>query len=84
MSSAPSLRQRSSIGPVVRFWAARLYAGRRFWHRPVMSLRACLVLALLTGLAGLALRLAVPVTPVDQDYRDVVAFYRAMPAGSGH
>ncbi|MET7247376.1 hypothetical protein ABZT49_28900 [Methylobacterium sp. EM32] len=51
---------------------------------PSTSLRACLVLALLTGLAGLAVRLAVPVAPVDQDYRDVVAFYRAMPAGSGH
>ncbi|WP_204165382.1 hypothetical protein [Methylobacterium sp. 17Sr1-1] len=51
---------------------------------PSTSLRACLVLALLTGLAGLGLRLAVPVAPVDQDYRDVVAFYRAMPAGSGH
>ena len=49
-----------------------------------MSLRACLVLALLAGLMGLALRLAVPVTPVDQDYRDVIAFYRALPAGSGH
>ncbi|WP_288586914.1 hypothetical protein [uncultured Methylobacterium sp.] len=49
-----------------------------------MSLRACLVLALIAGLAGLSLRVAVPVTPVDQDYRDVVAFYRAMPAGAGH
>ncbi|UHC16943.1 hypothetical protein LRS73_03210 [Methylobacterium currus] len=49
-----------------------------------MSLRACLALALLAGLLGLSLRLAVPVTPVDQDYRDVVAFYRAMPAGSAH
>lgn len=49
-----------------------------------MSPRACLVFALLTGLTGLALRLAVPVTPVDQDYRDVIAFYRALPAGSGH
>ncbi|WP_167858540.1 hypothetical protein [Methylobacterium nonmethylotrophicum] len=49
-----------------------------------MSLRACLVLALVTGLAGLGLRLALPVAPVDQDYRDVIAFYRAMPAGSGH
>ncbi len=49
-----------------------------------MSLRACLVLALLAGLTGLALRLAVPVTPVDQDYRDVIAYYRALPAGSGH
>ncbi len=71
-------------GPAVPVFAARLYARRRFWHRPPMSLRACLVLALLTGLVGLALRLAVPVTPVDQDYRDVVAFYRALPAGSGH
>lgn len=49
-----------------------------------MSLRACLVLALLTVLAGLGLRLIVPVTPVDQDYRDVIAYYRAMPAGAGH
>ncbi|WP_167450820.1 hypothetical protein [Methylobacterium terrae] len=49
-----------------------------------MSLRACLVLALLTGLAGLSLRLAVPVTPVDQDYRDVIAYYRALPVGAGH
>jgi hypothetical protein len=49
-----------------------------------MSLRACLVLALVTGLVGLGMRLAVPVTPVDQDYRDVVEFYRAMPAGGAH
>lgn len=49
-----------------------------------MSLRACLALALLTGLTGLGLRLALPVTPVDQDYRDVIAYYRALPAGAGH
>ncbi len=48
-----------------------------------MSLRACLVLALLTGLVGLGLRLVVPVTPVDQDYRDVIAYYRSLPAGRG-
>ncbi|GJE02936.1 hypothetical protein [Methylobacterium isbiliense] len=43
-----------------------------------MSLRACLFLGLLTGLLGVGLRLALPVTPVDASYRDVLAFYRAL------
>lgn len=44
-----------------------------------MRTRTCLILALVAAALGLALRLAVPVTPVDAAYRDVVRAYD--PAG---
>ncbi|WP_204165254.1 hypothetical protein [Methylobacterium radiodurans] len=40
-------------------------------------MRTCLLLALATGLAGLALRLALPVTPADASFREVVRHYGA-------
>lgn len=50
-----------------------------------MRLHSCLLLALATGLLGAGLRAAVPVTPVDQAFRDVIRFYRSFerprPAG---
>ncbi len=39
--------------------------------RPVI----CLLLALGAGLAGLSLRVLVPVTPVDDGFREVVRLY---------
>ncbi|WP_204262835.1 hypothetical protein [Methylobacterium sp. BTF04] len=40
-----------------------------------MRTSTCLLLALVTALLGLGLRLAVPVAPVDASYRDVVRAY---------
>ncbi len=40
-------------------------------------MRTCLILALATGLAGLALRLALPVIPADVAFREVVRHYGA-------
>lgn len=42
----------------------------------------CLLLAVLAGALGLVLRLAVPVTPVDGPFRDVLRVY-ATRAGDG-
>ncbi len=41
-----------------------------------MRLGTCLLLALLSGGAGLALRWAVPVTPVDASFREVIRLYQ--------
>ena len=43
-----------------------------------MSTRRALALALAFGAIGLGLRLAVPVAPVDESYRDVVRYDRAL------
>lgn len=40
-----------------------------------MRLVTCLLLALGSGLAGLSLRAAVPVTPVDASFREVIRLY---------
>ena len=42
-----------------------------------MSSRSCLLLAGLIALAGAGLRFAVPVTPADDAFRDVLRIYRA-------
>ncbi|WP_232628257.1 hypothetical protein [Methylobacterium sp. Leaf118] len=42
-----------------------------------MRLITCLLLALGTGIAGFLLRAAVPVTPVDQGFRDLLPWYQA-------
>ncbi|WP_128565066.1 hypothetical protein [Methylobacterium crusticola] len=80
MSSAPSLR--------TGLPSARPYCMERgdppTQRSARMSPRSCLVLGLLAGLAGLSLRLALPVTPVDQDFRDVIAFYRSLGPGQAH
>lgn len=43
-----------------------------------MRTGGCLLIALGIGLLGVALRLAVPVVPVDESFRDVIAFYRSL------
>ena len=43
-----------------------------------MRVRTLLVLAVGTGLLGLALRTAVPVAPVDEPFRDVIRHYQSM------
>ncbi|SFL68667.1 hypothetical protein [Methylorubrum salsuginis] len=48
-----------------------------------MRLVTCLLLALGAGLAGLSLRLFVPVTPVDETFREVVRLYLPKDAGPG-
>ena len=40
-------------------------------------MRTCLILALATGALGVGLRLAVPVTPADDSFREVVRYYGA-------
>jgi hypothetical protein len=48
-------------------------------------MRTCLILALATGVAGLALRLALPVRPADASFREVVRYYGAAgPEGPGN
>ena len=42
------------------------------------ALAPALALALAVGALGIALRRAVPVAPVDESYRDVVRYYRAL------
>ncbi|WP_298965728.1 hypothetical protein [uncultured Methylobacterium sp.] len=46
-----------------------------------MTLRTCLLAGLAAGLLGLGLRLAVPVPPVDDAFRSVVAYYRSIDPG---
>ncbi|WP_281407616.1 hypothetical protein [Methylobacterium planeticum] len=41
-------------------------------------MRTCLALALAIGALGVALRLTMPVAPVDEPFRDVVRFYRSL------
>lgn len=43
-----------------------------------MRTRLALTLAVAIGTLGLGLRLAIPVAPVDDAYRDVVRFYRSL------
>ncbi|MGV7031239.1 hypothetical protein [Methylobacterium symbioticum] len=40
-------------------------------------MRTCLVLALALGALGVTLRLALPVTPADASFREVVRYYGA-------
>ncbi|WP_375464598.1 hypothetical protein [uncultured Methylobacterium sp.] len=42
------------------------------------ALGVALTLGLALGALGVGLRLAVPVAPVDESYRDVVRFYRSL------
>lgn len=48
-----------------------------------MRLATCLLLALGAGLAGLSLRMLVPVTPVDDTFREVVRLYSPKDAAPG-
>lgn len=48
-----------------------------------MRLRTCLLLAVASTGLGLCLRLAVPVTPVDASFRDVLRLYQSQGA-PGH
>ncbi|WP_331286691.1 MULTISPECIES: hypothetical protein [Methylobacteriaceae] len=41
-----------------------------------MRLGTCLLLALGCGVSGLGLRLALPVTPVDASFREVIRLYQ--------
>lgn len=50
--------------------------GERAWHRRNMRLGTCLLLALGCGIFGLGLRLALPVTPVDASFREVIRLYQ--------
>lgn len=43
-----------------------------------MRIRTCLLLAFGTGLLGVGLRAAIPVTPVDAPFREVVRFYETL------
>lgn len=43
-----------------------------------MSIRTVLSLAVLAGALGVALRLTIPVRPVDEPFRDVIRYYDAM------
>ncbi|MEH3146875.1 MAG: hypothetical protein PGN34_16345 [Methylobacterium frigidaeris] len=45
-----------------------------------MTVRTCLLAGLLAGCAGLGLRLAVPVPPVDDGFRAVVTYYKSLGA----
>ena len=47
------------------------------------ALAPALTLAFLVGALGLGLRHAIPVTPVDEAYRDVVRYYRALDQAGG-
>ncbi|GJD55253.1 hypothetical protein [Methylobacterium dankookense] len=48
-------------------------------------MRTCLLLALTAGALGVALRLALPVTPADDSFREVVRYYGADgPAAAGN
>ncbi|WP_200943149.1 hypothetical protein [Methylobacterium sp. Leaf123] len=49
-----------------------------------MRLGTCLLLAVVSGVLGLTLRLTLPVTPVDASFRDVMRLYQsqAVPTGS--
>jgi len=44
-----------------------------------MSVRTCLALAILVSGLGAGLRLVLPVSGVDEPFRDVVRFYGAAP-----
>lgn len=43
-----------------------------------MHTRTCLLLALVFGMLGLGLRLAIPVTPVDASFREVIRFFESL------
>ena len=45
--------------------------------------RACLLIAVVVAAVGLCLRLAVPVTPVDAAFRDVLHAYAGAPSNTG-
>lgn len=50
-----------------------------------MSIRTCIILALCTGTLGLALRMLVPVGPVDAQFVEVVRHYDSLrPPKPGH
>lgn len=42
-------------------------------------MRTCLIAALAAGLLGVGLRAALPVSPVDEPFREVLRFYRSVP-----
>lgn len=69
-----------SAGPVVEKAATGgLFAEARFaLHLALMRPRTCLLLALGFGLLGLSLRSAMPVTPVDTSFREVIRFYDSL------
>lgn len=49
--------------------------------RPVpttLRTRTCILLAVAVAILGAGLRLSVPVTPVDEELRDVIRFYRSL------
>ncbi len=48
-----------------------------------MRLGTCLLLAVMSGVLGLSLRLTLPVTPVDASFRDVMRLYQSQGA-PGH
>ncbi|CAX24899.1 protein of unknown function [Methylorubrum extorquens DM4] len=48
-----------------------------------MRLGTCLLLAVMSGVMGLSLRLTLPVTPVDASFRDVVRLYQSQGAPTG-
>lgn len=54
----------------------------RAYHRQNMRLGTCLLLACACGVAGLGMRLLLPVTPVDASFRDVIRLYQPQ-AGMG-
>jgi hypothetical protein len=43
-----------------------------------VSTRLCALLAAAVALLGVALRLELPVEPVDEAFRDVIRFYRSL------
>lgn len=48
-----------------------------------MRLVTCLLFALASGFAGLSLRAALPVTPVDASFREVIRRYAPQGQGDG-
>ncbi|MCJ2031954.1 hypothetical protein MKK50_21535 [Methylobacterium sp. J-043] len=48
-----------------------------------MRLGTCLLLAAVSGVLGLTLRLTLPVTPADASFRDVMRLYQSQAATTG-
>ncbi|MCP1548355.1 MULTISPECIES: hypothetical protein [Methylorubrum] len=48
-----------------------------------MRLGTCLLLAVVSGVLGLTLRLTLPVTPADASFRDVMRLYQSQAAPTG-
>ncbi|ACB80608.1 hypothetical protein Mpop_2446 [Methylorubrum populi BJ001] len=62
---------------------ARIRARRPSPHRRLMRLGTCLLLAVVSAGLGLGLRLAVPVTPVDASFREVMRLYQSQGGAEG-